>query len=137
MKPHRLTTLALLVAGFAFAAPASAGPQYGGGGGMPTYGGGGGGPSYGGGGNGPTYGEQPKFTPYPGVRNADGQWVPYPPAMARRISSKKGPNGWTYHLMQDRMTGEIFIQIEDDNGKDVHVAGRVAWPGGKKTYPVK
>jgi len=128
MRIRRPTTLTLLVAGLAVAAPALAQPQYGGGGNGPTYGGGG---------NGPTYGQMPKFSPYPGVRNGDGQWIPYPPSIARKISSKKGPNGWTYHLMQDRLTGEIFIQIEDDNGKDVHIAGRVAWPGGKKTYPVK
>jgi hypothetical protein len=134
MKRHRLTGLALLIA--ALAAPALAQPPYGGGSGMPQYGGGGGGPTYGGGGgSGPTYGEMPKLAPYPGIRNGDGDWLPYPPGMSRKISSKKGPNGWTYNLMQD-ITGALFIQIEDDNGKDVHIAGRVAWPGTKKTYPV-
>jgi len=125
MKRHRLTTLTLLIAGLT--APALAQPQYGGGGGAPQYGGGG---------NGPTYGEMPKVSPYPGIRNGDGQWIPFPPGMARKISSKKGPNGWTYNLMQD-INGTLFIQIEDDNGKDVHIAGRVAMPGGKKTYPVR
>jgi hypothetical protein len=128
MKMHRLTTVMLLTAGLAVTAPALAQPQYGGGGMGPTYGGGG---------NGPTYGEMPKMSPYPGIRNGDGQWIPYPPGIARKISSKKGPNGWTYNLTQDRMTGALFIQIEDDNGKDVHIAGRVAMPGGKKSYPVK
>jgi hypothetical protein len=104
---------------------------------QPQYGGGGGGPVYGGGGNGPTYGQMPKMSPYPGIRNGDGQWIPYPPGIARKISSKKGPNGWTYNLMQDRMSGQLFIQIEDDDGKDVHIAGRVAMPGGKMKYPVK
>jgi len=79
----------------------------------------------------------PKMSPYPGIRNGDGQWIPYPPGIARKISSKKGLNGWTYNLMQDRMSGQLFIPIEDDDGKDVHIAGRVAMPGGKKTYPVK
>src|SRR5579871_3640777 len=87
MRLYRLTTLALLVAGLA--APALTQPAYGGGGGMPQYGGGGGGPTYGGGGNGPTYGEMPRMSPYPGMRNGDGTWVPYPPGMARKISSKK------------------------------------------------
>ncbi len=137
MRLHRLTTLTLLIAGLAVTAPASAQPQYGGGGSMPQYGGGGNGPTYGGGGNGPTYGQMPKMSPYPGIRNGDGQWIPYPPGIARKISSKKGSNGWTYNLMQDRMTGELFIQIEDKTGEDVHIAGRVAMPGGKKTYPVK
>ena len=137
MQFHRLTTLTLLIAGLAVAAPALAQPQYGGGGSMPQYGGGGNGPVYGGGGNGPTYGQMPTMSPYPGIRNGDGQWIPYPPGIARKISSKKGPNGWTYNLMQDRMTGALFIQIEDDNGKDVHIAGRVAMPGGKTKYPVK
>jgi hypothetical protein len=126
MKPQHLTALTLLVAGPAFAAPALAQPPYGGSG-KPQHSGG----------NGATYGQMPKFNRYPGVRNADGQWVPYPPMMARKISSKKGANGWTYHLMQDRFTGEIFIQIEDRSGQYFHVAGRVPWPGGKKTYPVK
>jgi hypothetical protein len=137
MTLHRLATMTLFAAGLAVTAPAPAQPQYGGGGSMPTYGGGGGGPTYGGGGNGPTYGQMPRISPYPGIRNGDGQWIPYPPGIARKISSKKGPNGWTYNLMQDRMSGELFIQIEDDNGKDVHIAGRVPWPGGKKTYPVR
>jgi hypothetical protein len=39
--------------------------------------------------------------------------------------------------MQGRMTGQAFIQIEDGDGKDVHIAGRVAMPGGKTKYPVK
>ena len=116
MKRHCLTALTLLVAGLA--APALAQPQYGGGGG------------------GPTYGEMPQMSPYPGIRDGDGRWIPYPPGMARKISSKKGRNGWTYNLMQD-INGTLFIQIEDDNGKDVHIAGRVAMPGGKKTYPVR
>jgi hypothetical protein len=137
MKPHCLTTLALLVAGLAIAEPALANPPYsGGGGGTPQYGGGGSVPTYGNT-KGPSYGQMPKLSPYPGIRNADGQWVPYPPGMARKLGSKKGANGWTYNLMQDRLTGEIFIQIEDSSGQDVRVAGRVAWPGSKKTYPVK
>jgi hypothetical protein len=126
MKPHRVMSLTLLAAGLAVATPALALVPYGGGGGMPQYGGGG---------NGPTYGEMPQMSPYPGIRNGDGQWIPYPPGMARKISSKKGPNGWTYNLMQG-LNGEIYIETEDDNGKDVHIAGRVAMPGGKKTYPV-
>jgi hypothetical protein len=128
MEMHRPATATLLAAALALAAPALAQPQYGGGGMGPTYGGGG---------NGPTYGEMPQMSPYPGMRNGDGRWIPYPPGIARKISSKKGPNGWTYNLMQDPMTGGLFIQIEDNNGKDVHIAGRVAMPGGKKTYPVK
>jgi hypothetical protein len=135
MRIHRLTSVMLLSAGLAVTAPALAQPQYGGGG-MPQYGGGGNGPTYGGG-NGPTYGQTPKMSPYPGIRNGDGQWIPYPPGIARKISSKKGPNGWIYNLMQDRMSGQLFIQIEDDSGKDVHIAGRVAMPGGKTKYPVK
>jgi hypothetical protein len=128
MNLHRLATVTLLTAALGVTAPALAQPQ---------YGGGGGGPVYGGGGNGPTYGQMPKMSPYPGIRNGDGQWIPYPPGIARKISSKKGPNGWTYNLMQDRMSGQLFIQIEDDDGKDVHIAGRVAMPGGKMKYPVK
>jgi hypothetical protein len=125
MNLPRLTILGLLIAGLGV--PALAQPQYGGGGGAPQYGGGGGGP---------TYGEMPKVSPYPGMHNGDGTWIPYPSGMARKISSKKGAHGWTYNLMQD-ITGALFIQIEDDNGKDIHIAGRVAMPGGKKTYPVK
>ncbi len=137
MRLHRLPTLKLLIAGLSSTAPVLAVVPYGGGGGMPQYGGGGSGPTYGGGGNGPTYGEMPRMSPYPGIRNGDGEWIPYPTGIARKISSKKGSNGWTYNLMQDRMSGALFIQIEDDNGKDVHIAGRVAMPGGKTKYPVK
>jgi hypothetical protein len=128
MKRHRLATMTLLAAGLAVTAPALAQIQYGGGGMGPTYGGGG---------NGPTYGTMPRISPYPGMRNGDGQWIPFPTNMARKISSKKGGNGWTYNLMQDRLTGQLFIQIEDDTGRDVHIAGRVAMPGSKKTYPVR
>jgi hypothetical protein len=67
MKRRDLAKVTLVIGSLAFTAPVTAQPTYGGGG-MPSYGGG----------NGPTYGTMPRIEPYPGTRNGDGDWLPYP-----------------------------------------------------------
>lgn len=72
-----------------------------------------------------------------------GDWVPYNPPVKpvkapRPIRHKKDQNGWTYYLAQDRNNGQLFIQVEDANGNDVHINGSIPMPGGGGTlYPVR
>jgi hypothetical protein len=54
-----------------------------------------------------------------------------------RHTQKDPRTGWTYYLQFDRNTGENFIQIEDADGRDVHINGEVPMPGGGPTFPVR
>ena len=54
-----------------------------------------------------------------------------------RHTQKDPRTGWTYYLQFDRNTGENFIQIEDADGRDVHINGEIPMPGGGPTYPVR
>jgi hypothetical protein len=54
------------------------------------------------------------------------------------LGHKTASNGWTYYLSLDRNTGEKFVQIEDANGRDVHINGSVPMPGtGGPAFPVR
>jgi hypothetical protein len=72
-----------------------------------------------------------------------GDWVPYNPPVKpvkapRPIRHKKDQNGWTYYLAQDRNNGQLFVQVEDANGNDVHINGAIPMPGeGGALYPVR
>jgi hypothetical protein len=86
----------------------------------------------------------PKPKPGPGisVQNEDGEWVPYVSPNPRvpapqPIRHVKGSNGWTYYLSRDRTTGSLFVQIEDADGRDIHINGEVPLPGGGQLYPVR
>lgn len=57
------------------------------------------------------------------------------PRLKKPIFDKR--SGWTYYLQEDRNTGEIYIQIEDANGADVHINGEIPLPGGGPLYPVR
>ncbi len=88
------------------------------------------------------YTPAPKPGPGISVMDESGKWVPYRPAVAPKrgpmpIRHVRGNNGWTYYLSQDRNSGELFVQIEDANGADVHINGEVPLPGGGQTYPVR
>src|SRR5262249_16801359 len=78
----------------------------------------------------------PKPPPGPtgiSVVNERGDWVPYFPK--KPITRAPQPLGhvkrgkWTYFLFLDRNTNTQFIQIEDENGRDVHVNGEIVYPG--------
>ena len=57
------------------------------------------------------------------------------PRLKKPIFDKR--SGWTYYLQEDRNTGEIYIQIEDASGADVHIDGEIPLPGGGPLYPVR
>jgi len=87
----------------------------------------------------------PPAKPGPGISvdNGAGGWMPYvpknPPKKApkpiRHVRDKR--TGWTYYLAQDRNNGQLFVQIEDANGNDIHIDGSVPMPGGGPIYPVR
>ena len=87
------------------------------------------------------------------VDDGQGGWKQYDPPPKPPITKPLKPhkrtpkpirhmkrNGWTYYLQQDRDTGQLFIQIEDANGNDIHVNGEIQMPDGgpgSPTYPVR
>jgi hypothetical protein len=144
MRPHRLLSASLLAAGLVLAAPALAQSTImvpNGQGGMMPYvhdappsGPNGISVDDGHGGWKP-YTPKPKPGPGISVQNEDGEWVPYKPLMPHRraprpVKTVHAKNGWTYYLMQDRDTGQMFLQIEDGDGRDIHINGEVRLPGG-------
>jgi hypothetical protein len=57
------------------------------------------------------------------------------PRPIRHVTDKR--TGWTYYLAEDRNTGQLFVQIENASGADVHINGEVPMPGGGPAYPVR
>jgi hypothetical protein len=74
-------------------------------------------------------------------QNGEGEWVEWKPPACRKVAPKPirsaRSHGFTYYLMQDRCTGQDFIQIEDANGADVHGVVTATMPGGNISYPVR
>jgi hypothetical protein len=76
------------------------------------------------------------------VVDENGKLVPYKPKskhdiVIKHVTVDKRTTKWTYWLMQDGKTGDLYINITDADGNRVAMNGEVPMPGGGPTYPVR
>ena len=85
----------------------------------------------------------PNASPGPqfAYRNGEGEWVEWKPPARRKLAPRPirhvKSHGLTYYLMEDRNTGDRFIQIEDANGNSVGAGGSAPMPGGGQSYGIR
>ena len=60
-----------------------------------------------------------------------------PRGNAKPIGKPVRADGRTFSLFRDPSTGEVFLEIKDKAGNDIHPGGKVVLPGAHKAYWVR